>query len=460
MGGSFVRKGLPVAAVATGLGSPLLTKEGDGGGSSSRGFRFSRFKSAFPILALLIAGCGGGDRAESGRAEFTVVWPESSRLIPEASQSISIQLLRNGTPVTARIIPRPAGGGPASSTFFDLPVGPLTALATAHPQANGTGVAQAQGSVAFTVAAGQTVPFTLTMASTIDRIELNPPSVTLNSGQTQQLTVSARNAANEIVLISPNKLLWRSLNTNVATLDASGLVTAQNPGTAQITVRETESDRSAIAIVDVAPLQIADDFNDNAANPNLWEIVAIGTGPTVAETNQQLEVTIPASAVGFFFGYKSRCLLRGDFDYQVDYRLLAWPATSGVRMGLWFGNIADRHWANVHRVSLAPFEFGSDPRDSDTGTHFIGVGQNDLYTRIATTETGGRLRLKRVNGVFTSYRWNAAEGQWQVLITGGSVTIDGSIGILAWSDNTAFQDKNVKVAFDNFVLTQGQTVCP
>src|SRR5687768_10757679 len=121
-------------------------------------------------------GCGGSKSTDSGRAVFTVVWPASTRLIPEASQSIVVELRRNNAPVTARIIPRPAGGGPASATFFDLPVGPMTAVATAYPQANGTGVAQASGSVGFTVQAGQTVPFTLTMDSTIDRMEVNPPT--------------------------------------------------------------------------------------------------------------------------------------------------------------------------------------------------------------------------------------------------------------------------------------------
>src|SRR5687767_6651010 len=210
-------------------------------------------KSKWFLFAALVAltSCGGTDSADSGRAVFTIVWPESSRLIPEASQSVRVEIRRNNVVIAIRVIPRPVGGGPASADFQNLPVGPVTAVATAHPNADGTGVAQASGSVGFTVQAGQTTPFTLTMGSTINRIEVIPPDIDLNPGQNQQLAVSAKNAANEIVLISTNKLDWLSLNNNVATVDASGRVTAQNPGSTQIRVTETESGQSATATVDV-----------------------------------------------------------------------------------------------------------------------------------------------------------------------------------------------------------------
>ena len=122
------------------------------------------------------------------------------------------------------------------------------------------------------------------MATTIDRIEVIPPDVDLNPGQNQQLNVTARNSANQVVLISAGKLDWRSLNPFVATVDAGGRVTAQNPGSAQIRVTETESGQSAIATVDVSPAaglkKIAFQRHGAGATADIWVMNADGSNQT------------------------------------------------------------------------------------------------------------------------------------------------------------------------------------
>lgn len=212
-------------------------------------------------LAFLLAGCGGGsDSAKSGRAEFRILWPaEETRLIPAASNSIKVEIRRGGTVIATKLSPKPAGGGSALVVFDNLPVAQVTATATAYPNADGTGTAQATGSVTFQVQAGQTTPFSITMASTIDRLEVTPPTLTLNPNEEQTLSVAAKDSANNIVLLSPSKLEWRSNATSVATVDSAGRVTAQNPGSTEIRVTETESGKIAsisVIVNAVAPGQL------------------------------------------------------------------------------------------------------------------------------------------------------------------------------------------------------------
>src|SRR5262245_38595680 len=116
------------------------------------------------VLVLGLTGCGGGSENpdNTGRATFTVVWPDNSRLIPAAANSIKVEIKTGSTVFTSKTLPRPAGGGPASAAFDALPLGSLTAVATAFPNADGTGVAQAKASIPLTIIAGQNTAFSVT----------------------------------------------------------------------------------------------------------------------------------------------------------------------------------------------------------------------------------------------------------------------------------------------------------
>lgn len=215
---------------------------------------------AFIAMVTVLAGCGGGGSSSSltpaltasaatGRALFTVVWPAPSttRLVPVASASIRVEILRGNTVLATQLVARPDAGGSATLTFPNLPVETLTARATAYPTVDGTGTAQATGNVPIVIQAGQAVNFTLTMASTIDHLDVAAPSAVLAVGQQEDLTATARDAAGNagnVVLTSPDKLQWSSSNSSVATVSASGIVTAIAPGGATITVTDQESGKS------------------------------------------------------------------------------------------------------------------------------------------------------------------------------------------------------------------------
>ncbi|MES2463917.1 MAG: cytochrome c peroxidase [Armatimonadota bacterium] len=221
------------------------------------------------LAALFLPGCGGGSAptftpasdtvttGASGRAVFTVVWPVSpaTRLIPMAARSIRVDILRsNGTVVASQRIVRPDSGSSSTTTmtFQNLPVDTLTASAVALPQADGSGTAQAIGSVPLTIQADQTIQFSLTMSSTIDHLVLNPITLTLTAGQRFQMTGTALDApdnAGNIVLTAPEKMQWASSNSAVASVDENGLVTALSAGTATVSVTDQESGKSASATV-------------------------------------------------------------------------------------------------------------------------------------------------------------------------------------------------------------------
>jgi uncharacterized protein YjdB len=84
-------------------------------------------------------------------------------------------------------------------------------------------------------------------AVAVTGVSLNKTSLTLTAGGSETLTatVSPSNATNKNVT-------WSSNNTNVATVDANGNVTAKTTGTATITVKTEDGDKTATCRVTVS----------------------------------------------------------------------------------------------------------------------------------------------------------------------------------------------------------------
>src|SRR5262249_55725542 len=145
-----------------------------------------------------------------------------------------------------QIISRPASGNQTSASFDNLKTGNLTLTAVAYPNADATGIAQAQGTTPVTIQSGQTASVSLTMASTIDHLEVSPSTPSLKVGQTTQLTAKAKDSAENVVLVSARKLRWQTSSTASATVDTTGKVTAVSTGNPTITVTEMESGKAKI----------------------------------------------------------------------------------------------------------------------------------------------------------------------------------------------------------------------
>ena len=81
----------------------------------------------------------------------------------------------------------------------------------------------------------ETISQGVTVTQLVTGITVSPTSITLEEGQTQQLTASITpdNASNKTVS-------WSSNNINIATVSSTGLVTAKAAGTATITVKAND----------------------------------------------------------------------------------------------------------------------------------------------------------------------------------------------------------------------------
>ena len=197
-----------------------------------------------------------------------------------------------------------------------------------------------------------------------------------------------------------------------------------------------------------------EDFNDNSIDPTRWTVEVWGTGPQLAEAHQQLEIVIPGSASGTDFGCKlaSNFLLRGDFDVQVDFRLLTWPFSNGVRMGMGMDEQGPPQQGGVERTSFGQDDFPWEPRE----VYLVGF-PDGVHGIMGTSDMIGSLRLVRSGATQTGYYYGS--GGWVVIGTGPASTADVAIKVAAWSAYE-FMHWDVFTAYDNFVVNSGELVWP
>lgn len=117
-------------------------------------------------------------------------------------------------------------------------------------------------------------------------VAIAPTTVTLGAGATQQLTptVLPSNATNKSVSYSSN-------NTGVATVNASGLVTAVANGTATITVTTADGNKTSTALITVSTATGSYfTIKNKWTNNYLYDAGAnVGYGATVANNNYKWE---------------------------------------------------------------------------------------------------------------------------------------------------------------------------
>jgi hypothetical protein len=197
-------------------------------------------------LIFSLPGCGGGGSKQvttaraTGRAAFSIKWPERpSKLIPIASNSIRITIMNGAAQVATVLVARPQ----TFASFDTLPVGSLTAVANAFPNADGTGIAQANGTVPLAITANNQTVASLTMGSTITHFAGAPNIRTISPGTRVQLTYYPVDGFGNVVLVAPGGLKITSSNPLVMAVNPDGSVTARGLGQASITVTEPESGR-------------------------------------------------------------------------------------------------------------------------------------------------------------------------------------------------------------------------
>jgi ABC-type transport system substrate-binding protein len=190
-----------------------------------------------------------------------------------------------------------------------------------------------------------------------------------------------------------------------------------------------------------------DDFNDNLLDTNKWLPYIFGYG-SVAETNQELQIELFSNNTGSTFtaGVMSNWSISGDFDIQVDYRLITWPEQNGIRLGLEAGAPTARGAPDVvERVSAEP-EWG-------VGEVYLTHFSDEVQAITPTNHTFGKLRLVRTNDTMSGYYFDGTE--WILLHSAPTSTSDGPVTLKIWGHNST---PGVLIAFDNFQINYGQIV--
>jgi WD40-like Beta Propeller Repeat len=240
----------------------------------------------------LTAGCGGGGQLSpeapsgSGRAQFTILWPEiksSTRLIPAAAKSITVKMV--GPITIQKTIARPPVGTNQTEVTFDaIEIGSYSVTATAYPNTDGTGVAQATGATSLSIQKDQTATVDLALATTITRLSLSPTQTYVPLSGEVTFTVTAYNASGAVVLISDTTLLWSVTTNNLAsytTSNASIKIRGLSKGSMSFSVRETETNlelQKNLVVADDTPPNIAFIRTTNDSSVLAYDIYTLENG--------------------------------------------------------------------------------------------------------------------------------------------------------------------------------------
>lgn len=254
-----------------GAAAAALVAAGTGCGSSGGG--------GISPAASTVAATGGGDATVTGRAgqaRITLQWPTevTSRLVPAASQSVKITLRQNNQIIAGadRLLVRPISGTSTTGTaqWDNLPVGDITVTATAYPNPDGTGAPLAEATVIAAFDTSKEKIVALTLASTIDHLQimtgqLAPATAiapaTIFKGDDLPIAVSAVDKNGATVLTTYTFTFTSSEPVNApvyAAVERSGAatLTGNEATVATVTVRETESGKTASVVVPVTGFAI------------------------------------------------------------------------------------------------------------------------------------------------------------------------------------------------------------
>ena len=400
--------------------------------------------------AMVLCGCGGGShvgkKTGKGATVFTITWPalrKSSRLIPAASNVIRIQIssLANngGTNYGTLDTVRPVTGPLTTMLDFNnLPPGQLFATATAYPDyQNGqrspdptlsvVTPAQAVASVPLTIADGQTTQSSLTMGTTITRIQLSTDRLVTPQGSAVSISVTAYNGG-VAVLTSPGTFQWTVGDAAIGQLliDGNGNASVRGikRGVTTISVTDTESGKSAQGSVLVPGLALSSwpKFHQNESNvgrdANSNTPGTAGSQKWSAPTGGAVRSS-PALGVDgtVYVGCDDKYVyaLNGNtgaqkWKFLTDGKVSSSPTVGadgtvyvGSENGTLYALDGTQGTVKWQTTGLSPFIFASPALGSD-GTIYIGSNDGNIY---ALMDNGNSYTLKwayslSVNLGFTS----------------------------------------------------------
>lgn len=203
-----------------------------------------------------------------------------------------------------------------------------------------------------------------------------------------------------------------------------------------------------------------DDFDDGTMESSRWYPRIVGSGVTANESGNRLELQLsPQSAAvadgsfGAFF--EARCLLDGDFDVQVDFELLDWPAANGARLGI----LAIDPEAPSGATPLGSVQMARASLSSPGESYAAWSSLQPPQVHALTNDQTGTLRLVRSDNLITAYYLSGDD--WLQLGSAYRAPADAlRVRIGIWSSSSGFADTTVRAAFDNFIVRDAELLCP
>lgn len=250
----------------------------------------------FLILAVVLAGCGGGSRSPTshgfGTASFTVEWPSrSSRLA--VAESVRIIIRDGGTVIANQVLNRSGVEVVSTLRIEPIPAGDFVVVATAYSQLGGSGAPEGQGSAPISIQSGATRSMTLSAAATLDHIELSADKTSIAVNGTANLVATPKSSSDAIVFVPTGSLEWESLNAPIASVDSAGIVTGLTKGIADIKVTENGAGLNATVQIIVSGsawtvmvYMAADNDLEQYAIEDMNEMETVGSTSSVSVVTQ------------------------------------------------------------------------------------------------------------------------------------------------------------------------------
>ncbi|HST17376.1 MAG TPA: hypothetical protein VLK36_06880 [Gaiellaceae bacterium] len=235
--------------------------------------------------------------------------------------------------------------------------------------------------------------------------------------------------------------------------------TDPNTESQRCTVYTMHTDGTGETEISTPKAPYVDTFTGDVLDP-FWTLEGDGTNVTAAQTNGELEFTLPPNTgpsgpnnwvnLGAFMA----CRFTGDFDIQVDYQLVSGPLPPSILQFFNTVEFTGGSFTGTHGMFVFNPGFG----DPGFSTNFPGA-----HSFQPDTSLNGTMRMVRTTtaGISTITAYRKVGNNWAALQTGDPYVSDEIAANLSVFTNTfPFPNTTVKLAYDNFRINTGAINCP
>ena len=283
-----------------------------------------------------------------------------------------------------------------------------------------------------------------------------PAAVAASTTRSSHMTTAKPKAPPVRRVVHRKAVVVRRQPTKKASTIAQAPVARHDPVTTTAPSSPRTTPKQAVATKPTTTPQrsrwrtFSDDFSESAPRWTMWNVDTEGAGATWTLESGQLELALLASGVPggrydqLSEGFGTQCRFNGDFDARVAYQLLDWTVPTGARVQLSAWIFPDLN-SDVARTSTPQ---GGESYWGDIGS---------THTGRPTSDTAGALRVTRTGGLVKSYFLD--HGDW-VQVNSARAVGQVMLGLQLFSPAADWQQKETKVAFDNFTVSAPSMTCP